>query len=268
MKHIKKTVELSNITEEVGRLREENEKLVTRLASVEETQEVIENVQETLKEEKEDNEGESTALGEVLEKVVALDDAFSELSSKFENVLSNIKTVTPLEAGIGKMSTSSEEGEEVIEDPAEEVVEELATPDEIVAAIEVLETYVDEVGDLQEVLEDADPEAENPLEESSKKAKDAVKVLLASIQKNKTAKAKALQKENASKSKKIDLNSLREQIKSKKPVETSSTKTVDALRDKIQARKFERESKIETSSIQGSEYSAGSLAGGLFDRLR
>ena len=247
----KKELELSSANAELARLREDNEKLSVRLASVEEVQNTIDNVQDTLENQEEDGE-DTTALGEILEKVVAMDEAFEELSSKFENVVSNLKTVTPMEAGIGKMSTSSEE-----------VSEELATPEEIVSAIEVIETYMDEVGDLTDLAEEGTSEdgeeIVNPLEESSKKAKEAIKVLASFVRK------KPVKTETASKDTK--LQALKAQILSKKRVETSSKSTsLQLLKEKIKARSFERAKTLETSSYAGSEYGAGDLAGKMFSK--
>lgn len=260
----KKDFELSSTKELVKKLQDDNEKLATRLASVEEVQQTIDNVQDTLEEEADAGE-DSTALGEVLEKVVALDEAFEELASKFENVVSNIKTVTPMEAGIGKMSTSSDEdnAEDAIADVSalEETTEELATPEEIVAAIEVIETYMEEVGDLVDVAEDADSEGEevSPLEESSKKAKEALATILASIKKP------AKTPETASKVDKVQ--ALKKQILAKKPVETSSKVNIQSLAEKIKARSFDRQKTVETSSV-AETFEAGSLAGNMFAKRR
>jgi len=311
-----KSLELSNVKDELEKVKGENKDLITKLASEEVEKvvnEVVEKVDETTPQEEleelqekvadavaegvEEN-GDVTELGAVLEKVAGLETRISdlaevveELSSRFKDVCSSIKVVTPLEAGVGQMTMSaeefvvidedgkvwskSEEGEAFLdtvddedggykravkftESEAKEFVsnhdgevksvkdafafvekssEDKATDEEVEAAIAVLEEYVDKVGTLPEVV--AKPEEEVVKEKTEEELK------------------------------KEEISSLRERIKSRKPVTSSKRELIlDRLRKKHSIETSSTKT-VETSSTEEtSDYEAGELAGKLFARKR
>ena len=244
-------IELSNAKNEVTRLREQNQKLITKLASEDDS--VLKDLQAEVKEAVEDgakaNDGEKTELGEVLERVAGIEATIEELSSKFKEICSSIKTITPLEAGIGKMSTSSEE--------------DVATDEEVEKAIEVLEAYIDNAGTLPEVMDEEAPEVEDDMLMSSKRKKAlASKRTQALASRRQKLIEYRRKKELASKRKEVE--DLKTEISSKKPQITSAKRTelIENLRKKY--------ANIETSSTKfnSTEYEAGELAGRLFAKNR
>jgi len=258
-----KSIELSNVKAELEKVQQENKDLITKLSSEEETvEEIQEKVQDAVETSLEANEGEVSELSEVLAKVAGLEEAMTsfdekleEISSKFKDVCSSIKTVTPLEAGIGKMSTAEEESvieevnadevvienhddeEEKAEEVKEKAEEEVITDEEVESAITVLEAYFDAVGSLDEL-----PEASS----LRGKARKSITKL-------------------ASKFNKEDASSLRRTIRDRKPVrELSSKKSVlEDLKDRT-GKKFVYSSR--KTRFEGSEYHAGELAGRLFGK--
>jgi len=237
----------------------------------------VEKLEETVEESKTDRERIKEALSEKekspfqamsqpAKAYTGCADAEKELES-ISDTLKNAKTEKELEEvksllqAFIKSSSKRIESSEVLDDEERaelEAYKVLGTIEEIEAAVEVLETYAEEIGNLKELKEEKVDEEENKEEKVREEEKVEIKDIISKRKAQLSAKKEAI---------KAKLSSKEDIIKARRLAISSKVQRVKEAEDrkaKLSALKEKIKRNIESSSVNAD--SAGALATSLFQR--